>query len=138
MSEKSKNDWIGVDLDGTLAYYDNWVAWNVIGDPIKPMVDRIRNWINLGYEVRIFTARVAYASDFCFVTKQPFTRDMIIEEIHRWLRERADLPILAVTAVKDFKMIELWDDRCVQVIPNTGMTIAEEAISTRIALSGKP
>ena len=23
-------------------------------------------------------------------------------------------------------MIELWDDRCIQVIPNTGRTIADE------------
>lgn len=137
MTEKSKNDWIGVDLDGTLAFYDKWVAWNVIGPPIQPMVERIKTWIAAGYEVRIFTARVAYAQDFCFVTNKPFSRDQIIEVIHAWL-ESVGLPKLACTAVKDFKMIELWDDRCVQVIPNTGKTIADEGSSTRVALSGKP
>jgi len=30
------------------------------------------------------------------------------------------LPELEVTNVKDFAMIELWDDRCKQVIINTG------------------
>jgi hypothetical protein len=27
---------------------------------------------------------------------------------------------LEVTAIKDYGMLQLWDDRCVQVIPNTG------------------
>ena len=26
-----------------------------------------------------------------------------------------------MTHEKDFRMIQLWDDRCVQVIPNTGL-----------------
>lgn len=36
-----------------------------------------------------------------------------------WLVKHG-LPDLEVTNVKDFAMLELWDDRCVQVLPNTG------------------
>jgi hypothetical protein len=34
------NGWIGVDLDGTLAFYDEWIGPEHIGAPIPGMVDR--------------------------------------------------------------------------------------------------
>ncbi len=37
---------------------------------------------------------------------------------------------LEITNVKDFGMIELWDDRAVQVIPNTGITAAQYCVAT--------
>ena len=49
--------WIGVDLDGTLAHYGGWVEPERIGQPIAPMVARIKEWLGQGIEVRIFTAR---------------------------------------------------------------------------------
>lgn len=33
--------------------------------------------------------------------------------------------ILPVTNVKDYAMVELWDDRAVQVIPNTGEPVGQ-------------
>ena len=51
--------WIGVDLDGTLAYYDGWKGPEAIGEPIPRMVDRVLGWVNEGREVRILTARVS-------------------------------------------------------------------------------
>lgn len=45
--------WIGVDLDGTLAHYDKWIGPEHIGEPIAPMVDRVRAWLGQGIEVRI-------------------------------------------------------------------------------------
>lgn len=97
--------WIGVDLDGTLAHYDEWLGPHHIGDPIEPMVERIRAWQASGLEVRIFTAR---ASDY---------RHRRFVEL--WL-ERHGLVELKVTNQKDYGMIELWDDRCVQIQANTG------------------
>ncbi len=49
--------WIGVDLDGTLAHYDGWAGPESIGEPIPLMMARVREWLALGREVRIFTAR---------------------------------------------------------------------------------
>lgn len=98
--------YIAVDLDGTLAME---TKTGKIGDPIQPMVDRIHSWIRDGFEVRIFTAR---ATD-------PDQR----LEIQQWLK-RHGLPDLAVTAIKDAYMLEIWDNRAVRVQSNTGKPCA--------------
>jgi hypothetical protein len=46
-------------------------------------------------------------------------RSEVIKHIHFWLTSHG-MPALDVTNVKDFGMVELWDDRAVQVVPNTG------------------
>jgi hypothetical protein len=85
-------NWIGVDLDGTLAHYDGWDGWNVIGPPIPLMLERVKLWLDQGKDVRIITAH----------------------------------------------MIEQWDDRAVQVVSNTGRTLADEHAAELSALRGRP
>ena len=104
--------WIGVDLDGTLALYEGWKGSEHIGAPIAPMVERIKGWLAAGVEVRIFTARVAVPEVG------------IVARIEAWCAEHIG-QALPVTATKDYGMIELWDDRAVQVIPNTGEALAD-------------
>lgn len=133
---KPSKGWIGVDLDGTLAFYDKWVNWNVIGAPVPKMFDRVKKWCEEDIEVRIFTARIAFEKDTCKVSGEIFTRDMVAKAVQDWL-EKHGLPRLQVTHEKDFHMIELWDDRAIQVIPNTGQTIADELASVRAAHAGK-
>ena len=99
--------WIGVDLDGTLAEYHGWVGIHHIGKPITPMIDRVQCWINEGKKVKIFTARASEGL-------------AAIEFIHAWL-DKQGLPKLEVTNVKDFGMMELWDDRSISVETNTGL-----------------
>jgi hypothetical protein len=41
------------------------------------------------------------------------------------------LPDLEVTNAKDMDMIELWDDRAVQVIPNTGNPVTPMQVNAR-------
>lgn len=105
----SNNGWIGVDFDGTLAHYDGWKGETTFGRPVPAMLDRVKRWVGDGHEVRVFTARVSDEDG----------RPEIVAAIQAWLVTHG-LPALAVTNVKDFQMIELWDDRAVQVIPNTG------------------
>lgn len=103
--------WIGVDLDGTLAHYEGWVSVTHIGKPIAPMVDRVKRWIEGGHDVRIFTARISQR-----------TGEEIAEArgaIERWCMEHLGR-VLEITNIKDWAMSELWDDRAVQVEPNTG------------------
>lgn len=100
-----RKGWIGVDLDGTLAHYDGWYGPAHIGEPIPAMLKRVQDWLDDGREVRIFTARASVPEYVPFVTQ--------------WL-EKQGLPALKVTNVKDFAMITLWDDRCVQVETNSG------------------
>lgn len=106
----SSTGWIGVDLDGTLATYDTWHGIDHIGDPIAPMVDRVKQWLDEGKEVRIMTARVS---------RHGFERTMATHIIEHWCREHIGR-VLPVTHEKDFGMEVLYDDRCVQVEKNTG------------------
>ena len=98
--------WIGVDLDGTLAEYTEWRGIEHIGDPIPPMVNRVKLWLIEGKEVRIFTARAGHSQ-------------LAHECIKTWCLKHIgqELPI---TNRKDFQMLEYWDDRAVQVRMNTG------------------
>jgi hypothetical protein len=113
--------WIGCDLDGTLAEYRAGDGIEGIGKPIERMRQRVEAWLEQGHEVRIVTARVAAM----------FAVDALPAEIHQarhqaqmiaaWCRANIrGAHQLSVTAVKDYEMIELWDDRAVRVIGNTG------------------
>jgi len=117
--------WIGVDLDGTLAEYHGWKGAGHIGDPIPAMVARVKGWLAAGIEVRIFTARVGHtglvATESGLVDGEEFCRQqcqVIADWCERHLGAR-----LPVTCRKNFAMIELWDDRCVQVEANTGRRV---------------
>jgi len=108
-----KNGWIGIDLDGTLAEYNGWKGSGHIGKPIEKMANRLREWVADGQEVRIMTARAS--SLFPDAKKS-------ISIIQDWLAENfgEEFGNIEVTNEKDQFMIELWDDRAVQLIPNTG------------------
>ena len=103
----SPNGWIGVDLDGTIATYDGWKSHDVIGEPIPEMVARVKQWLAQGREVRIFTARVSQCEPG------------VVRRIEDWCLQHIG-EVLSITCQKDYMMIELWDDRAVQVISNTG------------------
>jgi hypothetical protein len=99
--------WIGVDLDGTLAEYHGRGDGG-IGKPIPAMLKRVKRWLKEGREVRIVTARVA------------FDRNGAERwQVKAWCKEHIGQE-LEVTNKKDYGMIELWDDRAVQVRRNTG------------------
>ncbi len=97
-----------VDLDGTLAYYDRWHGPQHIGEPIPLMAERVHNWLKEGIEVKIFTARATEPE------KIPYIKDWLIKH---------GFGDLEVTNAKDFKTIEIWDDRAVHVNKNTGELI---------------
>ena len=63
----------------------------------------------MGYRVKIVTARA----------QNP---ELAVPPIREWLAKHG-LPELEITNAKDMDMIELWDDRCLQVIQNTGRPI---------------
>jgi hydroxymethylpyrimidine pyrophosphatase-like HAD family hydrolase len=117
LQEDEDNDgWIGVDLDGTLAFYDKWKGEEHIGEPIPEMVKKVKALLDQGKDVKIMTARVS--SENGDVKK-------IKDLIQQWCKEHLG-KILPVTHEKDHKMLELWDDRVRQVVKNTGKFIDEE------------
>lgn len=109
-----KSGWIGVDLDGTLAHYDRWRGPFHVGEPIPAMLERVKGWLEEGWEVRIFTARMSDHQQ--------------IAGIHAAIKEWCvahGLPPLRATCIKDYSMVELWDDRAVAVEKNTGRRLSE-------------
>lgn len=118
----SNKGWIGVDLDRTLAVYDKWKGHAHIGEPIEPMVNRVKSWLLEGQEVKIFTARVSRMFEASAEAQIEYVE--VVDAIQEWCVKQFGT-ILPITCIKDFNMLELWDDRAVQVIPNTGETIAE-------------
>ncbi|MEN8210679.1 MAG: hypothetical protein ABFR31_03105 [Thermodesulfobacteriota bacterium] len=102
--------WTGVDLDGTLAYYNRSSSSDVIGEPVPAMMAFVKKMINHGIRVKIFTARV--------------TDPEQLPVIRTWLKENG-LPELEITNVKDYYMHRIYDDRCIQVEKNTGRLITD-------------
>jgi hypothetical protein len=111
------DSWIGVDLDSTLAEvdYSKPYDYRVIGKPVRIMVERIQSWVASGKKVKILTARVS--------SDRP-ERVECIKFIQAWCIEHIGFS-LEVTSEKNYHMAELWDDRCIQVIQNTGIPLEE-------------
>ena len=61
----------------------------------------------------------------------------MILAVQTWCREHVGVS-LPVTCVKDVHMIELWDDRAVQLITNTGKTLTDAHAAELAALRGAP
>jgi hypothetical protein len=117
-----RKGWIGCDLDSTLAYCNNSVwapqpPWP-IGEPIPAMVEKIKNLHDMGYEIRIFTARVGDEG----MSAQAFATET--KNIQDWAEKALGFRP-RVTATKDFEMLFMFDDRAREVIANTGKTLRE-------------
>lgn len=148
---KPTNPWIGVDLDGTLARYpenDRGLPWNQFGDPVARMLTRVQTWVAKGKEVWIVTARVfpyipgverhslPWPTQICLITGETFTVPHMVDAVQDWTLKHVGKR-LPVTCAKDYQMVELWDDRAVQVVPNQGRTLAEEHEAVLNAMRGK-
>jgi len=103
---------IAVDLDGTLAHYDDWQGHLHIGAPIPSMVEHVKEWVSQGYTVVIFTARLS----------SPETVEEVTQAIGDWTEEHIGTR-LESTCIKDFRIMVFFDDRAIQVEKNTGKLI---------------
>lgn len=131
--------WIGVDFDGTLAYY-NHGDFPALGAPIPRMVARVKAWLAAGIEVRIVTARVSFAQALRDNLDGLGDRMIEVAEQTRLIREWCELHIgqsLEATAEKDFGMMELWDDRAVSVDHNTGRAVRFHGDTHRVEILGE-
>jgi hypothetical protein len=150
-AEQVRRGWIAFDLDGTLAFYDEWRRWDDIGSPIMPMIYRVRRLLGEGHDVRIMTARIGLplwigtaAPKYsetphrkCYLTGEVFSDAMMERAVQHWTETHVGAR-LPVQCYKDLHMIELWDDRAIQVEPNTGRTVFDEFEAEVSALRGKP
>jgi len=126
--------WIAVDFDGTLAHYNGWKGPTELGRPIDAMRVRVADWLYQGRDVRVFTARcwpfplvpagvdpatIRWIDDPSVTTERIAHSAQAVRAIQDWCLVNFGKQ-LPVTCVKDLRMIELYDDRAVQVEENTG------------------
>lgn len=139
--------WYGFDLDGTLAKYDGWKGIDSVGDPIVPMVKLIQQMHDECKIVKIMTARVApkdtpetkpnpyRTGNWCvqepdvqtWALKDEWTA---LEFIQEWCYRALGF-VPEVVYQKDHLMLELYDDRAKQVVPNEGWLVEDIAMSKR-------
>jgi hypothetical protein len=120
---KQQPGWIGVDLDGTLAVYDIFRGVDHVGEPIIPMLERVKRWLADGKRVKILTARVDGGTVALNLGNPDGKEFQDVERVKRPIREwcKKHLGVeLEITNSKDYGMIELWDDRCITIEANTG------------------
>lgn len=98
---------IAVDFDGTLATYETFNGATSLGQPIPKMVERVKNWLKEGKEVVIFTARITDNTE-------------AVHAISDWSLKHIGTR-LQITNVKHWRFKEMWDDRAIQIITNTGI-----------------
>lgn len=146
----SGTGWYGFDLDGTLAKYDKWEGIDHIGEPIVPMVKLIRKMHEEGKVVKILTARVSprpvpeakpnpyMEGNWCiqepdvqtWALKDAWTAREFVQE---WCYRHLGF-VPEITHEKDHLMLELYDDRVKQVIPNEGILIEAIARDQRMEI----
>lgn len=100
--------------------YDGWKGVDHIGEPIPKMLAKVQQHLANGELVKIFTARVN-TDDMPGDENNQVVRNVI----QSWCLKHIGM-VLSITCVKDYGMIQLYDDRAIQIIPNTGVSIAEQ------------
>lgn len=118
VNAKEGSEHICVDLDGTLATYSKFKGPTVIGAPIPAMVERVKQMLAKGEDVRIMTARVADDKD-----------GKSTRAIQAWCQRYLGR-VLPITNVKDQHTKAIYDDRAVAVEKNTGKILGGEENET--------
>ena len=118
----SERYWIGFDLDGTLADYGHGeFNPSTIGEPVKPILDKLKEYLRAGKKVKIFTARVAHDDT------ERSIRDAYLSKIaiKKWMKKHIGEE-LEITSCKDYYLTHFYDDRAVQVERNTGKILGKD------------
>ncbi len=100
--------WIAVGLEGTLSRAEGHPEF-VLGEPIQPMISRVHSWLRAGVEVRVLTE---LADDF-----------MGGIQVRYWLDSHG-LGDVGITSTLDKDMQQLWDNRAIRTLRNTGIGCA--------------
>lgn len=110
----NEEEWVGFDLDGTLAKYDGWKGVEHIGKPVPAMVVLAYMLHKFGRKVKILTARVAPRDGDDGSNARKYVQE--------WCRDYLGF-VPEVTHLKDASMVALFDDRACAVEQNTGKVL---------------
>jgi len=114
---------IAIDLDGTLAYWDEHLEDNnqywKIGEPIMPMINLAKEHIKNGDKVIVFTARIS--NDNLSYMEMARLKKEIIDWCYYYIGE-----YLEVTNIKTRDINLFYDDKAIHVEKNTGRIIGDK------------
>jgi len=123
MAFNKDTDWVGFDLDGTLAHYTpgDYVTKGpfIFGDPIPGNVNLAKALIAAGVRCKIMTARYQSGRDNYQNSETGFNVALQIA-INDWTKKHIGTE-LEVTNAKDGYMHVLIDDRAVGTETNSGV-----------------
>lgn len=112
--------WWGFDIDKTAFTDEGGTRGGVIGEPIMPIIRRIKWFLRVGRKVSIVTARV-HPSESDRDEQIMTVRGALVKALGQ---DRANM--IDIRSDKDRHMIDLYDDRAKQVIPNKGILVQNE------------
>lgn len=112
-----------VDLDGTIATFEDWKGFDHIGEPVPAMADKVKAWLAAGDEVVIFTAR---ACNFNVHGDAKFDLAVIVTTIQNWTEKHFGIR-MKVTSEKG-PWDSCYDDAVNYVVRNTGKTLQEHML----------
>jgi hypothetical protein len=121
--QNDSKEWVGCDLDETLAYYDEWKGIAHIGEPIPRIVNIVKRLLGQHINVKIFTARIGH---------RPLSEvSIVVTAIEDWCEKHIG-QVLEVTSAKDYNMLFMLEDRCIQIEPNTGRILGDDTLLRRL------
>lgn len=111
-----ENVHIALDFDRTLSYFDGDI--NKMPTLIPEMVIKLKKWLELGYKVSIFTARVSPEGKDGKLRETDFTKQQ--RKLIQKSLSQNEIPDLEITCIKSGKFTHFVDDKAVPVEPNKG------------------
>jgi hypothetical protein len=116
----SAKAWWGFDIDKTAFVDEGGTRGGVIGEPIQGIIRRIKYFLRTGRNVCIVTARV-HPSEPDAAAQRLLIQDTLDATLGKEMAIR-----IPIRCDKDRHMIDLYDDRAKQVIPNRGVLVQNE------------
>ena len=113
-----------VDLDGTLAHFDEWKGATHIGEPISEMLKKVKGWLANGDKVTIFTARISPDSRYTRLEDVEAATKAVKAYCVKHLGQELEVTCQKTT------FDTLYDDQAEHIDINTGLTREERLIKT--------
>jgi hypothetical protein len=104
---------VAVDLDRTMSEYRGYKGPTVIGNPIAPQVNQVKQMLKDGKDVWVYTARVEHPEAIPAIkawTKEHIGKELPITnikfpEFHKFIDDRAQLPVQMQKGASDARSI---------------------------------
>ena len=113
------------DFDSTLSFYEEPFS-TTLGPPVPEMVRKVKAAIAEGVQVVIFSARVYPGADYERLAQS--TNAML--NIAEWCQKHIG-QVLPITFVKMPIFTKLYDDRAIEILPNTGVELRDLIEATK-------